>query len=37
MQFSFNLRKTELNSVFLVNSIYNNTLIFGIIKFEKYT
>ena len=31
MQFSFNLRKTELNSVFLFNSIYNNTLIFGII------
>jgi hypothetical protein len=37
MQFSFNLRKTELNSVFFVNSIYNNTLIFRIIKFEKYT
>ena len=37
MQFSFNLRKTEMNSVFLVNSIYNNTLIFGITKFEKYT
>ena len=37
MQFSFNLRKTELNSVFLVNGIYNNTLIFDILKFEKYT
>ena len=37
MQFSFNLRKTELNSGFLVKCIYNDTLIFGIIKFEKYT
>jgi hypothetical protein len=37
MQFSFNLRKTELNYVFLVNCIYNDTLTFGIIKFEKYT
>ena len=37
MQFSFNLRKTELNYVFLVNCIYNGTLIFDIIKFEKYT
>jgi hypothetical protein len=37
MQFSFNLRKTELNSVFLVNCIYNDTPIIGIIKFEKYT